>query len=104
MRVRVIVKYEGEDIEARFVQFTHVSVTLSCGLGKAHYCEAREGIESPSNAEMAVWREGQSLEQIGDDTVAGWADLALLPELLVLLMEEGAEKKIAKVLAERVRA
>ena len=103
MRVKVIVEHKGEDIEMRLVQFTHGSVTLSCGLGKAHYCEARKGIESPSNAEMAVWREGQSLESVGDDTVAGWVDLALLPELLTLLMEDGAEKKIAKVLAERER-
>ena len=99
MRVKTIVR-----AEVKVIQFTHGNVTLSCGLGKAHYCEARDGIESPSNAEMAVWREGQGMERIGDDTVAGWVDLALLPELLTLLMDgRGPEKKIAKVLAERQR-
>lgn len=91
--------------ELDLIQFTNNNVTLSIGYGTGHYCDGhlREpSLKDTGTIEVAVWREDGNLEQIGNDTVAGYVPVEILPHLLSLLKDHpAAEKEIARYLSER---
>jgi hypothetical protein len=93
MRVKLHTRFGNADL----MQYTHAGVTLSVGIGEHHYCEGRQGISDPQNAEMAIWKDGQDMERIGNDQVAAFVDLSHLPMLLKLLMQDKSETRVKRM-------